>query len=179
MSISEQAKELRETANRLAIGYNITISVGVKQFRSAADTIEALSAKLANMERLMHIQNTTYDAMRKELKHSVIDLKADHYNLSEFMRVIDEVFAKYRSFMERSEDCDGWIPCKDRLPEDGIDVLVWYEYFRYGEYNRLFQTTGISYTFNGEWSGLVNGSSGWRQLRIIAWQPLPEPYDKP
>ncbi len=51
MSISEQVKELRETANRLAIGYNITISAGVKQFMSAADTIEALSAKLANMER--------------------------------------------------------------------------------------------------------------------------------
>lgn len=40
----------------------------------------------------------------------------------------------------------------------------------------LFQTHGISYTYKGEWSGFVNGSSGWRELRIIAWQPLPEPY---
>ena len=71
---------------------------------------------------------------------------------------------------------DGWIACEDRLPEDGVDVLVWYEYFRYGEYNRLFQTTGISFTYNGEWSGFVNGSSGWNQLSILAWQPLPEPY---
>lgn len=30
--------------------------------------------------------------------------------------------------------------------------------------------------FNGKWSGFVNGSSGWTQLKIIAWQPLPEPY---
>lgn len=83
--------------------------------------------------------------------------------------------------MERpAEDCGGgWIPCKERLPEDGVDVLVWFEYFRYGEYDRLFQTKGISYTFNGEWSGFVNGSSGWNQLRIIAWQPLPEPYHEP
>ena len=26
-----------------------------------------------------------------------------------------------------------WIPITERLPEDGIDVLVWFEYFRYGD----------------------------------------------
>lgn len=80
--------------------------------------------------------------------------------------------------MERSERYYNgeWIPCEERLPEDRIDVLVWFEYFRYGEYNRLFQTKGISYTFDGKWSGFVNGSSGWSQLKIIAWQPMPEDY---
>lgn len=85
--------------------------------------------------------------------------------------------------MERpAEDCgDKRIYCGDgkNLPEDGVDVLVWYEYFRYGEYNRLFQTTGISFTHNGKWSGFVNGQSGWNQLRIIAWQPGPESYNEP
>lgn len=96
----------------------------------AADTIEALSAKLqaANMER------------------------PDRY---------------YGG---------GWIACEDRLPEECADVLVWFEYFRYGEYNILFQTKGISHTFNGKWSGFVNGSSGLRELRIIAWQPMPEDF---
>ena len=130
MSISEQVKELRTIENNLSIGHNMPISLAVECFREAADTIEALSAKLADMGR-------------------------------------------------SAEDCGGWIPCKERLPEDGVDVLVWFEYFRYGEYDRLFQTKGISYTFNGEWSGFVNGSSGWNQLRIIAWQPLPEDYHEP
>ena len=71
---------------------------------------------------------------------------------------------------------NGWIPCSERLPNDLINVLVWFEYYRFGNYNGLYQTIGISYTNNGEWSRLVNGTSGWKELRIIAWQPLPHPY---
>lgn len=79
---------------------------------------------------------------------------------------------------ETNTENNGWIPVEERMPEDFVDVLVWFEYFRYGNYNRLFQTMGISNAYRGEWSGFVNGSSGWRDLRIIAWQPLPEPYKK-
>ena len=67
---------------------------------------------------------------------------------------------------------DGWISVEEGLPEDGQEVLVWYEYFRYGEYNRMFKTYGIGWQFDGHWSGDVCGT----KARCIAWQPLPERY---
>lgn len=66
----------------------------------------------------------------------------------------------------------GWIPVEDRLPEEGEKVLVWYEYFRYGEYNRMYETYGISWQYDGYWSGDVSGTNA----KCLAWRPLPEPY---
>ena len=65
-----------------------------------------------------------------------------------------------------------WISVKDGLPEDGKEVLCWYEYFRYGSYNRMFQTYGIGQCYNKMWYGEV--ANGIR-ARVIAWMPLPEP----
>ena len=67
---------------------------------------------------------------------------------------------------------DGWIPVEERLPGEGQKVLVWYEYCRYGEYNRMLKTYGIGWLFDGHWGGDVSGT----KARCIAWQPLPEPY---
>ncbi len=130
--ISEQVKEIKACAYAHEASGDAIYGTANSLYQ-AADTIEALSAKLqaANMER-----------------------SERYYN-------------------------GGWILCEDRLPEEGVKVLVWFEYFRYGEYNRLFQTIGISYTYNGQWSGFVNDSSGWDKLSILAWQPLPEPYHEP
>lgn len=51
MSISEQVKELRETANKCKIGAYVCITNLLGVMNEAADTIESLSEKLADMER--------------------------------------------------------------------------------------------------------------------------------
>lgn len=84
---------------------------------------------------------------------------------------LDEVNEACRMGMEALER-QRWIPCSERLPEDGQDVLCWYQFFRYGNYNRLYQTYGIGFQYNGDWGGDV--STG-RDTKVLFWMPLPEP----
>lgn len=65
-----------------------------------------------------------------------------------------------------------WIPCSEVLPKDYEDVLCWYEYFRFGSFNRMFRKCGVGYQVNGHWGGEV--STG-RNAKVLAWMPLPEP----
>ena len=69
-----------------------------------------------------------------------------------------------------------WIPVSERLPEDMQKVLIWFEYYRYRDYNCMFQTYGFGYVCDGKWSPFINGETGWTAAHIIAWMPLPEPY---
>lgn len=65
-----------------------------------------------------------------------------------------------------------WTKVEDGLPENGVNVLCWYEYFRYGSYNRMFRTYGIGYQYNGNWAG--DAASG-HKARVLAWMPFPDP----
>lgn len=87
---------------------------------------------------------------------------------------IDPVNEACRMGMEALERMR-WIPCSERLPKDGEDVLCWYEYFRYGNYNRMFRTFGIGHQYYGTWSGEV---SVGRDTKVLAWMPLPEPPEE-
>ena len=65
-----------------------------------------------------------------------------------------------------------WISVEDMLPEEGEEVLVWYRYWRYGEYNNGYYTYVIGYQYTGIFS-VIDG--GVRQS-VYAWQELPEQY---
>lgn len=88
---------------------------------------------------------------------------------SEFIyRIADHLIANGVTVQE-------WRPVSELPKRNGEIVLVYYEYFRYGEYNRLFRTIGLGYALDGEWSRFINGESGWHRLKILAWMPLPQP----
>ena len=101
-----------------------------------------------------------------------IELHTYAKSVSEAIDTIETLSAKVRA----NNMHGGWIPVEEKLPKDCENVLVYFEYYRYGDYNKMFKTIGISYTFEGKWSGIINGQSGWTKSRIIAWMPIPEPY---
>ena len=72
-----------------------------------------------------------------------------------------------------SENPNRWIPVSEKLPEEGIEVLVWYRYWRYGEYNNWYYAYGIGYQFDDYWSVIDGGT----KTTVYAWQELPEPYE--
>ncbi len=65
-----------------------------------------------------------------------------------------------------------WISVKDRLPETWDNVLCWYEYIEYDDYEEIYHTYGIGFYAKGRWRGEITNKLG---CRVIAWMPLPEP----
>ena len=167
MSISEQVKELRDKAdiyNAVGSAWELNRAEAKRlqtMLREAANTIEALSAKLAAANEELERWHT--DKVNEKIKNpfawtsTLCCHNCDHKD-----EYIEELEA---SDMERSvEDCGGgWIPCKDRLPEEKGWYLV------YAKNQRPF----VAY-FKGKTFPLNN-----HYHEIIAWQPLPEPYHEP
>ena len=68
---------------------------------------------------------------------------------------------------------DGWIPLEERLPEGGEEVLVQGEF--YSRRNNMTYTHIHIMRLNemtGEWNGVYGVPNG----KVIAWNPLSEPY---
>ena len=71
-----------------------------------------------------------------------------------------------RSHMDEAKN-DGWIPCSERLPEEGIYVMCCFDD---GSVDVLWQKWQEDETllFYADFDNQIR--------KVIAWQPLPEPY---
>ena len=155
MSISEQVRELREFAKNFSEWeYNRfydTIS-------RAADTIESLSAKLQTKEYCDGCPGA--DIIEIPCTE---ECKRRHF--------------KAENMQRSAEDCGGgWIPCKERLPEEKINPVTddFYEYevtFKQGDVIDIRH-----YKFGrGHWwnYGMLSDDC------VIAWREHLEPYHEP
>lgn len=110
------------------------------------------------------VQNYGFNINKEELR------KALQYDRHQY----DKGYEDARRRFERPQG--EWISVSERLPDDMQRVLIWFEYYRYGDFNCMYQTYGFGYMCDGKWSSFINGETGWQDYNIIAWQPLPEPY---
>ena len=79
-----------------------------------------------------------------------------------------------KEFKHQGYNVSKWISVDEALPENENEVLVWFEYFRYGEYNCMYLTYGLGRYIQqyNAWSGEdLNGT----KVKVLYWQPLPEP----
>jgi predicted DNA-binding protein len=71
----------------------------------------------------------------------------------------------------------GWIPCSERLPEDREEKLVYLSSGRttiakYNEHRLPFSDCPIGWGYDSS-----NGYIDFESETVIAWQPLPAPYE--
>ena len=86
------------------------------------------------------------------------------------VRIIEIVKQEAEKFgTDTNVGSNGWIPCSERLPEDDSICIVTVEYPN----NKTMVDYGWFDRKNVCW---FVGTQEFRTSNILAWQPLPEPY---
>lgn len=154
--------------------------------------IELTESELANLEEItkssfygIDIDADVSDAISKLIKSQPSD---DCISREEVIQIIEnklnpctDMF-KCLEMSEIKEDVEhlppvtpkaGWIPCSERLPEVGSEVLVCFDF----KGNRSVYIS--DFYGDGEFHGLDDEyltPEGRKCRKAVAWMPLPEPY---
>lgn len=125
-----------------------------------------MDVKKTKVESLDIIVTMMEDKPYYEIKYK--EVGSDHFCIGYSSYRLDYVLEwkkQYIELVEREAGADqGWIPCSERLPENAMNVIA---QFSDGT------VTELRYAGNGIFEGIYEYST----RVIIAWMPLPEPYE--
>ena len=125
-----------------------------------------MDVKKTKVESLDIIVTMMEDKPYYEIKYK--EVGSDHFCIGYSSYPLDYVLEwkkQYFELVEREAGADqGWIPCSERLPENAMNVIA---QFSDGT------VTELRYAGNGIFEGIYEYST----RVIIAWMPLPEPYE--
>lgn len=125
-----------------------------------------MDVKKTKVESLDIIVTMMEDKPYYEIKYK--EVGSDHFCIGYSTYRLDYVLEwkkQYFELVEREAGADqGWIPCSERLPENAMNVIA---QFSDGT------VTELRYAGNGIFEGIYEYST----RVIIAWMPLPEPYE--
>lgn len=113
--------------------------------------------------------NKAFEEILAKLKQIPNEYRHVEYNeaIRDVVRFIERYKEKYNN---------GWIPCSERLPRDYEEVLadvrgIGFDSLKDAEMVGYFKEKGKWFYSHGM-QYLVDGG----KTRVIAWQPLPEPF---
>ena len=112
-------------------------------------------------------------------RKAVEDITWQEPSYTDALNVLSEVRDKVRAlptvYPKNDKPSGKWIPASEKLPDTDDEVLCWYEYYHWSQ-EKVLPEYGIGRYFKetSAWFGEVaNG----KDVRVIAWMPLPEPYE--
>lgn len=144
-----------------------------------------INVKIGALKGARIRMNKAFDEILDKLKQIPNEYRHEEYN--EAIRDVVRFIERYKE-----EYNNGWIPCSERLPDECVPVNVtWINRNPESYYAKIkdvhFSATAVYYNSKWYWysSTCVDYLSEYgkndfdlvdKDIDIIAWQPLPQPY---
>lgn len=107
-----------------------------------------------------------------------------YFSKNNISKIVELLFTD----LEQDEKENGWIPVSEKLPEDEREYLVTLEkvygtpeifmgiasYLKFGN-DGYWNEKKYGYL---EWDKYSDGHGGTTMYKVIAWKPLPKPYEE-